>query len=100
VSTGAGTGALVVAGGASVGGSLYVQGNGFFIGTGALRVPTGTTGARPVTTSQGMIRFNTTIGEWEGFDGAEWRGIGGSADEDYGLITSATDVFVDLGGIS
>jgi hypothetical protein len=47
-----------------------------------------------------MVRFNTTINEWEGFDGAEWRSIGSSADEDYGLITSATDVFVDLGGLS
>jgi hypothetical protein len=99
-STGIGTGALVVAGGASVGGSLYVQGNAFFIGTGALRVPVGTTGSRPVTPSQGMIRFNTTDGEWEGYDGTQWRFIGGDADEDYGLITSTVDVFVDLGGLS
>jgi hypothetical protein len=100
VSTGVGTGALVVAGGASVGGSLYVQGNAFFIGTGALRVPVGTTGGRPATPSQGMIRFNTTDGEWEGYDGAEWRLIGGDADEDYGSITSSTDVFVDYGSLT
>jgi hypothetical protein len=99
-STGVGTGALVVAGGASVGGTLYVQGDGFYAGTGAVRVPVGTTGTRPVTSVQGMIRFNTTVGEWEGFDGAEWRSIGGDADEDYGLITSVADVFVDLGGLS
>jgi hypothetical protein len=46
-----------------------------------------------------MIRFNTTIGEWEGYDGAEWRSIGGDADEDYGLITSGADIFVDYGGL-
>jgi hypothetical protein len=46
-----------------------------------------------------MIRFNTTIGDWEGYDGSEWRLIGISADEDYGLITSSADVFVDYGGL-
>ena len=100
VSTGIGTGALVVAGGASVGGAMYVQGNGIFAGTGAMKVPTGTTGARPVAPLQGMIRFNTTDGEWEGWDGLEWRFIGGDANEDYGLITATSDVYVDYGGLS
>lgn len=100
VSSGVGTGALVVAGGASVGGAMYVQGNGIFAGTGALRVPTGTTGARPATPLQGMIRFNTTDGEWEGWDGIQWRFIGGDANEDYGSITSLVDVFVDYGSLT
>jgi len=99
-STGVGTGALVVAGGASVGGTLFVVGNGIFTGTGAVKLPTGTTGARPVIPLQGMIRFNTTDGEWEGYDGAQWRFIGGDADEDYGSITSLSDVFVDYGTLS
>jgi hypothetical protein len=100
VSTGVGTGALVVAGGTSIGGAMYVQGNGIFAGTGAMKVPTGTTGARPATPLQGMIRFNTTDGEWEGWDGLEWRFIGGDANEDYGLITSLPDVFVDYGSLT
>ena len=100
VSTGVGTGALVVAGGASVGGSIYVQGNGIFAGTGAIKVPSGTTGTRPTVPQQGMIRFNTTDGEWEGYDGIEWRFIGGDADEDYGSITSASEVFVDYGSLT
>jgi len=99
-STGVGTGALVVAGGASVGGAMYVQGNGIFAGTGAMKVPTGTTGTRPATPLQGMIRFNTTDGEWEGYDGVEWRFIGADANEDYGLITSLADVFVDYGSLT
>jgi hypothetical protein len=98
-STGVGTGALVVAGGASIGGSIYVQGNGFYLGTGAIKVPSGTTGARPTVPQQGMIRFNTTDGEWEGYDGIQWRFIGGDADEDYGSITTAVDVFVDYGSL-
>jgi hypothetical protein len=96
-STGVGTGALVVAGGASIGGTVYVQGNGIFVGTGAIKVPSGTTGGRPTVPQQGMIRFNTTDGEWEGYDGVQWRFIGGDADEDYGSITSTSDVFVDYG---
>jgi hypothetical protein len=47
-----------------------------------------------------MIRFNTTLGEWEGWDGVEWRFIGGDANEDYGLITSTSNSFVDYGGIT
>jgi hypothetical protein len=100
VSSGVGTGALVVAGGVSVGGAMYVQGNGIFAGTGAMKVPTGTTGARPAAPLQGMIRFNTTDGEWEGWDGLEWRFIGGDANEDYGLITSLSNAYVDYGSLT
>ena len=100
VSTGVGTGALVVAGGASIGGAIYVQSDGIFAGTGAIKVPSGTTGARPTVPQQGMIRFNTTDGEWEGYDGIQWRFIGGDADEDYGSITTAFDVFVDYGSLT
>jgi hypothetical protein len=99
-STGVGTGALVVAGGASIGGTIYVQNDGIFVGTGAIKVPSGTTGARPTIPQQGMIRFNTTDSEWEGYDGVEWRFIGGDADEDYGSITAASDVFVDYGSLT
>ena len=98
-STGVGTGALVVAGGASIGGNIYVQGNGYYFGTGAIKVPSGTTGTRPTVPQQGMIRFNTTDGEWEGYDGVVWRFIGSDADEDYGSITSLVDVFVDYGSL-
>ena len=99
-STGVGTGALVIAGGVSIGRQMHVQGNGIFAGTGAIKLPTGTTGSRPATPLQGMIRFNTTDGEWEGWDGLEWRFIGGDANEDYGSITSLSDVYVDYGSLT
>jgi hypothetical protein len=99
-STGLGVGALIVSGGASVAGTIHVSGNGIFLGTGAIKVPGGSTGQRPATPLQGMIRFNTTDGEWEGYDGVQWRLIGVEADEDYGLITSSADVFVDYGGLT
>jgi hypothetical protein len=90
---------LTVTGNSTINGILTVAGDVLFTGVGAVKVPVGSTAQRPASTSQGMIRFNTTIGEWEGYDGAEWRSIGGDADEDYGTITSAVDVFVDYGSI-
>lgn len=98
-STGPGTGALILSGGASIGGNLYVSGNGGFLGTGAMTVPTGVTGQRPTATT-GMIRFNTTEINWEGYDGSSWRSISGGTDEDYGLITSVADAFMDYGSIA
>ena len=98
-STGPGTGSLLVTGGASIGGNLYVSGNGGFLGTGAMLVPSGVSGQRPPATP-GMIRFNTTEVNWEGYDGSSWRSISGGTDEDYGLITSAADSFMDYGSIA
>jgi len=90
---------LSVTDNATMNGTLSVAGNVFFTGVGAVKVPVGSTAQRPASPDRGMIRFNTTIGEWEGYDGAEWRSIGGDADEDYGLITSGADIFVDYGGL-
>ncbi len=41
-------------------------------GTGALKVPVGNTGQRPVTASPGLIRFNTTTSHFEGYNGTDW----------------------------
>jgi hypothetical protein len=41
-------------------------------GTGATQLATGTTAQRPTTPVQGMVRFNTTTGKFEGFDGTNW----------------------------
>jgi hypothetical protein len=89
----------VVAGGASIGGNLYVSGNGGFLGTGGMLVPSGVSGQRPAAAA-GMIRFNTTEINWEGYDGSSWRSISGGTDEDYGLITSVADSFMDYGSIA
>lgn len=48
-------------------------------GTGALDIPVGTTGQRPGTPSSGMIRFNSTLGQYEGYNGSAWSSIGGGA---------------------
>ena len=50
--------------------------SGIFIGTGAITVPAGTTAQEP-TGVQGMLRFNTTTGSFEGYNGTVWGAIGG-----------------------
>ena len=44
--------------------------------TGAAEIPTGTTAQRP-TAATGQLRYNTTEGSFEGYDGSEWGAIGG-----------------------
>ena len=50
-----------------------------FAGTGAWVPPTGTTAERPAGVSlyTGAIRYNTTLTQWEGYNGSSWTGLGG-----------------------
>jgi hypothetical protein len=41
-------------------------------GTGAIIIPVGNTTSRPTTPVQGMIRYNTTLSKFEGYDGTAW----------------------------
>ena len=58
-------------------GDLSVTGNGTYGGTGSLGVPSGSTPQRAGT----GIRYNTTLGQYEGYDinTSSWSGIGGGA---------------------
>lgn len=47
-------------------------------GTGYLDLPVGTTAQRPGSPSAGMIRYNSTLGQFEGYTSA-WGSIGGGA---------------------
>ena len=49
-----------------------------FTSTGAVQISKGTTAERP-TGVTGKLRFNTTTGEFEGYTGAGWASVGGSA---------------------
>ncbi len=49
-----------------------------FTGTGAIKVPVGTTAERP-TPVTGDLRFNSTIGQFEGYNGSNWSSVGGGA---------------------
>jgi hypothetical protein len=44
------------------------------------KVGAGTTGTRPITALQGMLRYNTTLQTFEGYDGTTWSAVG-KADE-------------------
>lgn len=49
-----------------------------FSSTGALTISKGTTLQRPTAVS-GMLRFNTTSTEFEGYNGTTWASVGGAA---------------------
>jgi len=56
-------------------------GNVTFSSTGAVTVPKGTTAEQPGTPATGMMRYNSTTSQFEGYSGASpaWKSIGGSA---------------------
>ena len=48
-------------------------------GTGYIDLPVGTTAQRPGSPTSGMIRFNTTLSQYEGYNGTSWGQLGGGA---------------------
>lgn len=70
--------ALAVTGTAAVTGALTATLDSTFSSTGALIISKGTTGQRP-TAASGMLRFNTTTTEFEGYNGTAWASVGGAA---------------------
>ena len=46
----------------------------------SLQIPVGTTLERPATPTNGMIRFNTTMNRFEGWNGTYWIQLGGVQD--------------------
>jgi hypothetical protein len=78
------TGVSNLTGNTSVGGTLGVTGaatfasNSSFTSTGAVKIPVGTTAQQP-TPATGMIRFNSDVPQFEGYNGTSWGQIGGGA---------------------
>lgn len=60
--------------------------------TTALALPDGTTGERPGSPVDGMIRYNTTLNTFEGYKSSAWGAIGGGA-----TGGSSDDVFYENG---
>ena len=46
---------------------------------GSANLPVGTTAQRDASPASGMIRFNSTITQFEGYNGTEWSSVGGGA---------------------
>ena len=70
--------------------TLTASANSTFSSTGALTISKGTTGERPSPVS-GMLRFNTTTTEFEGYNGTAWASVGGAALSND--TSTATDVY-------
>jgi hypothetical protein len=64
---------LAVAGTASVSGTFTVS------ATDAIKIASGTTAQRPGSPAAGQLRYNTTLGKFEGYNGSVWSSVGGGA---------------------
>lgn len=53
-------------------------GDATFNATTSIKVPVGTTAQRP-TPAQGQFRFNSSLSQFEGYDGTKWGTVGGGA---------------------
>ena len=76
VATGTGSfgGTLSVTGATSLS-TLNTTGDAIFGGTGEIQIPSGTTAQRSATPAQGMIRYNITNSNFEGYNGSAWGSI-------------------------
>jgi len=54
-------------------------GNPIFNSTGAITLPVGTTAQEPASPTSGMLRFNSSTSQFEGYNGSAWASVGGAA---------------------
>ena len=57
--------------------TVTASGDSSFTSTGALQISAGTTGERP-TGAVGKIRWNSTLSQYEGYNGSDWVLLGGA----------------------
>jgi hypothetical protein len=62
--------------------AIQVSGDTVIYNDKVFKVGSGTTVQRPASPVLGMIRFNTTINSFEGYDGTTWKSVGGGAIND------------------
>jgi hypothetical protein len=58
--------------------ALDTTGDIIMSGTGEIQVPAGTTAQRSGSPATGMFRYNSTLAQFEGYNGTIWGGIGGA----------------------
>ncbi len=68
--------------GDTVSDSHIVYGDMAMNATGSLKLPSGSTAQRPGVPVNGMIRYNSTTGAFEGYASSAWSGIGGGGTVD------------------
>ena len=52
-------------------------------GTSGMSMPSGTTAERPTNPVTGVLRYNSTIGNFETYNGTKWVVVGGRPDLSY-----------------
>ena len=79
-------------------GALTATTDSTFSSTGALTISKGTTGQQPGSPVTGMMRYNTTTNQFEGYSGSSpaWKSIGGSALSND--TTTASDLYPTFAG--
>ena len=91
------TGTVQVMSNSSIGANLtYSTANTTFLfsSTGSIEVPVGTTAQRPATPATAMFRYNTSLSQFEGYNGSVWGGIGGGLGGG-SILTNTTTVTVN-----
>jgi hypothetical protein len=68
-----------------------------FTSTGALTLPVGTTAERPAA-AVGKVRWNTSLNQYEGYDGTNWTLLGGAVISND--TSTATDVYPVFAGVT
>ena len=58
--------------------ALSTAGDIIMSGTGEIQVPAGTTAQRAGSPATGMFRYNSSLSQFEGYNGTIWGGIGGA----------------------
>jgi hypothetical protein len=84
---------LAVTGTTAVTGALTATADSTFSSTGALLISKGTSGQQPGSPVTGMLRYNTTINQFEGYSGSSpaWNPVGGATLSND--TSTATNVF-------
>lgn len=59
-----------------------------FTGNTSIRLPIGNTAQRPIASSVGMLRYNTTDGKFEGFTSRGWGSIGGGGFDSVEIVST------------
>ena len=60
--------------------AIRIQGDTVIFDDKVFKPGSGTTAQRPASPETGMIRFNTDIASFEGYNGTAWAPIGGADD--------------------
>lgn len=82
-------------------GNIIVTDNGIlnFNMTGAIQVPVGTTALRP-TAASGMLRYNTTLGVFEGYCTSSWQDLSNYTISDITRYTTGSGTFTVASGVT